>query len=146
MTAANPEKLYTSDILSLAVEVAQYPFDGTAAVQSDVRSRSCGSTLSLSIEVNGDGGVETVGMRVLACAVGQAAAAIFARDVKGRTRDDLQRQAEALLSWLNRGGPQPQWAGIELLDTARAYPARHDAVLLPWRAALQALSKTGVQR
>ena len=141
MTAIEAEKLYTPEILALAVELAEYPFDSLSPLKAEVSSRSCGSTLAMSVKTNADGAIDAIGMRVTACAIGQAAAAIFARNAKGRSLADIQRSGEALLGWLNRSGEMPQWAGIATLDNARAFPARHDAILMPWRAAVQALSK-----
>ncbi|MGB7409056.1 MAG: hypothetical protein WA908_11165 [Pontixanthobacter sp.] len=47
--------------------------------------------------------------------------------------------------WLKDRGPLPDWPRLGILDEARAYPSRHDAILLPWRAATAALSKQDAQ-
>ena len=45
-----------------------------------------------------------------------------------------------LRDWLvQETAPQPGWPGLDALAAARAYPARHGAILLAWRAALEAL-------
>jgi len=140
MTEAGTSKLYTPEILGLAVGLAQYPFDDAAEISSEARSRSCGSTLAISIKTQPDGSLDSVGLRVVACAIGQAAAMIFARGAKGKTPEGLMRARDALAQWLAHRGAVPEWAGIEILDAARHHPARHDAIMMPWRAAIQALS------
>jgi len=34
----------------------------------------------------------------------------------------------------------PDWPGLDAIEAARAFPGRHGAMLLPWQAALAALS------
>ena len=79
-------------------------------------------------------------MRVRACAVGQAAAAIFARHAVGCDRAAIARALDRLEAWLDDQGPAPAWPGLGAIAAARDYPARHGAMLLPWKAALAALS------
>jgi NifU-like protein involved in Fe-S cluster formation len=43
-------------------------------------------------------------------------------------------------AWLDDEGPAPDWPDLTLVAPARAYPARHGAMLLPWKAAAAALS------
>lgn len=47
----------------------------------------------------------------------------------------------AIEGWLESGQNLPDWPGFGSLSAARAYPARHGAILLAWDAALDALSK-----
>jgi NifU-like protein involved in Fe-S cluster formation len=135
------ERLYTPELLALAVGLAAYPLTNEFPLAGEARSRSCGSTLRMGVMVGGDGRIERVGMRVAACAVGQASAAIFAAAAPGRTHDELAATLARLGAWLADDGPPPEWPGLAMLAPARAYPARHGAMLLPWNAALDALSK-----
>jgi len=135
------ERLYTPELLALAVGLANYPLTEEFPLTGEARSRSCGSTLRMGVAVDDAGRVERIGMRVAACAVGQASAAIFAQAVPGRTAGELASTLQALEAWLTDGGPEPDWPGFSILVPARAYPGRHGAMLLPWRAAIDALSK-----
>ena len=47
-----------------------------------------------------------------------------------------------LEAWLAGEAHPPDWPGLAPIEPARAYPARHGAMLLPWKAALAALSST----
>ena len=140
---AAAERLYTPELLRLAVELAEWPPLDTASLHGSARSPACGSTLSLDLTLDGEGRIERLGMRVRACAVGQAAAAIFARHAQGRDSAQLALTLDRLEAWLDDQGPAPEWPGLGAIAPARDYPARHGAMLLPWKAALAALSSTG---
>ncbi len=138
MTAA--ARLYTPELLALAVELAKFPPLDAASAHGEARSPTCGSTLALDLALGGDGRIERLGLRVRACAVGQAAAAIFARHAPGRDAGAIHETLERLEAWLAGDGPAPDWPDLALIEPARAYPARHGAMLLPWKAASAALS------
>jgi NifU-like protein involved in Fe-S cluster formation len=138
MSAA--QRLYTPELLALAVELSEYPPLETAPAHAEARSPTCGSTLAIDLALDGDGRIARLGMRVRACAVGQAAAAIFARHAPGRDDAEIRAALERLEAWLGDEGPAPEWPDLALVAPARAYPARHGAMLLPWKAAAAALS------
>jgi NifU-like protein involved in Fe-S cluster formation len=137
---AGSEKLYTPELLALAVSLTEYPPDPALALHGEARSKSCGSTLAMDIAVDGEGRIERLGMRVRACAVGQASAAIFAREAIGHRLADIEAAHASLTQWLAGSGDLPAWSGIEAIVPARDYPARHGAIMLPWTAARDALS------
>ena len=133
MTAATGP-LYTPSMLALAVELSRHPFDAGAPLIGEARAATCGSTLRLST----DAAFAHVGLFVQACAVGQAAAAIFARHAAAAGPDRIRATGDAMAGWL-AGGPLPDWPDIRLIEPAGAYPGRHGAILLPWRAAGSAM-------
>lgn len=132
--------LYTSDVLGLTIRLAAYPWDETLPLKGEARSQSCGSTIALGLALAEDGTVERIGIRSQACAIGQAAAAIFADAAAGRSPQALHEAGEAIALWLSGEGVLPDWPGLETIAKARDYSARHGAVLLPWHAAKRALS------
>ncbi len=134
-------KLYTPELLALTVRLADYPWSAELPWQGDARSPSCGSTLAMGIDCDALGRIDRLGLRAQACAVGQAAAAIFADAAIGRDRTAIAATESALRAWLAGEGTTPDWPGITILEPARAYPGRHGAILLPWMAALRALPK-----
>jgi NifU-like protein involved in Fe-S cluster formation len=135
------QRLYTPELLALAVDLAKWP-PLESGRHGEARSPTCGSTLELELDLDSAGRIERLGMRVRACAVGQAAAAIFARNAAGCGQSELAAALAQLEAWLSHDGEVPDWPGIAPLVPARAYPARHGAMLLPWKAALAALSST----
>jgi len=137
---AGADKLYTPELLALAVSLASYPADPALPFHGEARSKSCGSTLAIDLATDGDERIERFGLRVRACAVGQASAAIFAGAARGRSREEIDATRRALSAWLGGEGSLPDWPGIEALVPARDFPARHGAIMLPWTAAGDALS------
>jgi NifU-like protein involved in Fe-S cluster formation len=135
-------RLYTPELLALAVDLAKWPRLGDAELHGEARSPTCGSTLAMDLALGEGARIERLGMAVRACAVGQASAAIFARSAEERTAADIADTLSQLETWLAGDGPVPDWPGLDPIEPARAYPARHGAMLLPWKAALAALSST----
>jgi NifU-like protein involved in Fe-S cluster formation len=138
--------LYTPELLALAVSLADYPLADDLPLRGEARSRTCGSTLSIGIEFDAEERISRLGMQVAACAVGQAAAAIFAQRAPGRDPREVLAARDAIAAWLADGGPLPDWPGIASLMPARDFPGRHGAVMLPWIAASAALSKLPAAR
>ena len=133
-------RLYTPELLALAVELAGHPPLEDAALHGEARSPTCGSTLAIGLVPDAHGHIEALGMRVHACAVGQASAAIFARHAQGRDREAIAAALAQMEGWLAQKGPMPDWPDLAHVAPAVVYPARHGAMLLPWKAALAALS------
>ncbi len=132
--------LYTPAILEAATALADYAWDESLPLKGDARSRRCGSTLALGLATDGKGRITGLGLRTHACAIGQAAAYAFAGAAKGKDRSEIASARAALADWLSGTGAMPDWPGIALVEPALDYPARHDAILLAWDAALAALS------
>ncbi len=140
------QKLYTPELLGLAVSLADYPLDAGLPLSGEARSTACGSTLGMALALDDEGRIKRIGMRVRACAVGQAAAAIFARSSTGRDADAIDQAHQGMRGWLAGESGAPDWPGLALLEPARGYPGRHGAILLPWRAASAALSTVPAER
>jgi len=106
------------------------------------RSRTCGSTLKLGLERDGHDAVDRIGLQVSACAVGQSAAAIMAKEARGRRLGDAEAAIAEIEAWLNGDAPLPKWPGFSQLEPVREHAGRHSALLLPWKALKQALSQS----
>ncbi|RJX66411.1 iron-sulfur cluster assembly scaffold protein [Tsuneonella suprasediminis] len=128
-------------MLALAVSLAGYPLLTDLPLSGEARSRTCGSTLSVGLACDSAGRIERLGLRVAACAVGQASAALFARAAVGSDASHIAATLAEFERWLADEGPLPDWPELAILEPARAYPGRHGAILLPWIAAHDALSK-----
>ena len=130
--------LYTPAVLGLATSLADYSFGGDWQHRGAARSPTCGSAVELGLELDGNAAISRIGVQASACAIGQAAAALFAQHAAGQTRAELINGYQQIEAWL-AGGALPNWPGFDQIAAARAFPARHGAVLLAWRAALVAL-------
>ncbi|HVR91882.1 MAG TPA: iron-sulfur cluster assembly scaffold protein [Novosphingobium sp.] len=136
---ASVATLYTPEVLGLATSLAQYPLDDRLDLHGEARSPTCGSAVVLGLGLDLAGRIARVGIRAHACAIGQAAAAIFAREAIGADRVGLVLAEAAIARWLAGRGALPAWPGLDAIARAADYPARHPAILLSWRAALAAL-------
>ena len=139
MTSRGGAALYTPAILALAVELADYPLDNLPQ-RGEAHLRVCGSRVIVGTDSDEARRIGRVGAQVTACAIGQAAAALFLRSAPGRDASEIAAALVAIEAWLAGSGAEPSWPNIAELEPARAYPARHAAILLPWKAALAALS------
>ncbi|WP_412545547.1 iron-sulfur cluster assembly scaffold protein [Maricaulis sp. MIT060901] len=135
------DDLYSSDVLRLAANIEH--IGRLDAPHARVRrvSRLCGSELELDLVIDG-GVVADHALRVKACALGQASAAVLSAHLRGASLDDVTAARDGLLAMLKSDGPVPEGRFTELaaLDGAREYPARHQSVMLAFEAAVEALT------
>lgn len=135
--------LYNREILALAVALAEFPRLAAPTCSGELRAPLCGSRVHLDLDLDADRRVRRSGLTVEACALGQAAATLFARGAVGHDAADLMAVHAALAAWLGGAGDAaPDWPGIAVLAAARGYPARHAAILLPFALAAQLATET----
>lgn len=134
--------LYTTEILRLAASIPEPgPLERVDAVAEE-RSPTCGSSVRVEVEIDGEGRVAAVSQRVQACAFGQASAALMGMSAHGRSRDEVAAALAELAAWLAGEADQPgSWPGVAALEPARSRRSRHGAILLPFRALLAAMDK-----
>ncbi len=132
--------LYTPEVLSLATSLARYPPDPAMPYHGSARSAACGSSLTIDIALDSVGRIARIGLAPHSCAIGQAAAAIFARAAIGKPGDGMVLALRNVAYWIAERSELPDWPGLAAIASARSFPARHGAILLPWQAACDALS------
>lgn len=137
---ASVAALYTPEVLMLATGLVNYRWDEGFALHGAARSPSCGSTLKVGMDLDEQGRVLRLGLAAQACAIGQAASAIMAKEAIGRSKEDFAETLAALQLWLAGEGDLPAWPGLAAIAPARDFPGRHGAILLGWRAVLQAFA------
>jgi NifU-like protein involved in Fe-S cluster formation len=131
--------LYSPAILRLALACADFPLLSEPDARVERRAPLCGSRITLDLRIDARGQTRAVGFAINACAVGQAAAALLAREVSGRSAEELAAISHALARWLDDpAAAMPDWPGIDALAPVRALPARRGAALLPFEAAAAA--------
>ena len=136
---ASAARLYSPEVLALATSLANWPLSADLPLTGSARSPACGSALTVGLALDAQGQIARIGLRAQACAIGQAAAALFAAHAVGTDRAAIAATLTALDGWLTASGPQPDWPGLDAIAPARDFPGRHGAMRLPWRAALEAL-------
>ena len=132
--------LYNTDILTLSstLENAALPSpDGTARKVSKL----CGSWLEIDLKIEG-GVVSNCALRVQACALGQASAAILKAAIVGASLKDLTAARDSLHAMLKSGGAPPtgRFAQLAILQGVAKYPARHTSTMLAFDAAVAAFA------
>ena len=134
------EPLYTTEILRLAASLGD-PHDlDREDGRAELRSPTCGSRVTLTVQLDGERRIERLSMQVHACAFGQASAALVERHSRGRSHDEVSEAMLALSRWLSDDQAEPEfWPGVAVLTPARSRSGRHGAILLPFRALLTAM-------
>jgi NifU-like protein involved in Fe-S cluster formation len=132
--------LYTTEILRLAASLHEPHALEREDGRAELRSPTCGSRISLTVQLDDDRRVQRLSMEVQACAFGQASAALVERHSRGRTHDEVSEAMLALSRWLSDEREHAVgWPGMNALEPARSKKARHGAILLPFRALLAAM-------
>lgn len=102
---------------------------------------ACGDRVSVELAL-AEGQVTALAHQTQACVLTQASAGLLAQAALGRDQEALAGLAEAVRAMLASGGPAP--AGYEVFAGMAQHAGRHVCVLLPFRAALDALEhRTG---
>lgn len=138
--------LYTPDMLGLAASLARFPLNREFELSASARSKTCGSVLTIGFELSPSGAIQDVGLQVTACAIGQSSAAILAHGAKDAGPEAIRKTHMGLQRWLQGEDPLPDWPNLDVLAPALDRPGRHGALLLPWEAAVSALSSVDPAR
>jgi len=135
------EPPYTREILRLAASIPYLePFDVVAEDGVERRSPTCGSRVSMAVELDWADRIVRLRQAVEACAYGQASAALLGGHAMGRSKEEIAAALNELESWLAGQGDLPtSWPGLEVLAPALSRKGRHGAILLPFRTLLAAM-------
>lgn len=125
--------LYTTEILRLAASIPHATRLVAPMASAERRSVVCGSRVAADVDLAPDGRIAALGLTVRACALGQASASLMAAHAIGRSVGELADARAALAAWLaGERADAPDWPGLTALAAARAHPARHASILLPF--------------
>ncbi|HTG37306.1 iron-sulfur cluster assembly scaffold protein [Sphingomonas sp.] len=130
--------LYNQEILRLAASV---PFDARLPDphgSAERRSPICGSRVTVDVNLDDAGRIAEIGMRVRACALGQASSALMAKGAVGKSPEELNAVSDALTAWLAGGETPPDWPELDLFAPALPHSARHPSIRLAFEAAAEA--------
>lgn len=137
---ASRSTLYTTEILRLAASLGQPRELEHEDGRAELRSPTCGSRVSTTVELDDEGRVRGLSQQVHACAFGQASATLLERGAIGRKRSEVKDAHDRFSAWLDGTADDPgDWPGLSALAPARSRTSRHGAMLLPFRALLAAI-------
>jgi NifU-like protein involved in Fe-S cluster formation len=132
--------LYTTEILRLAASLHEMRALEREDGRAELRSPTCGSRITIAVELDEERRVRMISQQVHACAFGQASAALVQTHAIGRAHDEVADALVAISRWLALEQDEAgDWPGIAALEPARPRKGRHGAILLPFRALLAAM-------
>jgi NifU-like protein involved in Fe-S cluster formation len=134
------DDLYNTDVLSLAANIEHVGTLDNPDGTSRKVSKLCGSWVEVDVMVE-DGIVTDFAIRLQACALGQASAAILEENVIGASVVELKTARDALEKMLKQGiePPSGRFEKLKLLKEVVNYPARHASTLLAFEAIVDAV-------
>lgn len=137
---ADLDDIYNTKLIELAGASTRGERLAHPDASATAHSKLCGSTISVDVRMAG-GKVADYGQSVKACLLGQAAAAVMAREIIGSDAAELRAVAARMRAMLKEGGPPPigRWADLAALEPVRHYKARHASTLLVFDAVERAL-------
>src|SRR6185312_2748360 len=96
LAARMTEPLYTTEILRLAASLKEPHELEREDGRAELRSPTCGSRISLAVQLDEERRVERLSIKVHACAFGQASAALVEKHGPGRSHDEVSASLLAL--------------------------------------------------
>ena len=138
--------LYQENIMTAANEAfgkGRLPDpDGDASVDNPL----CGDRVTVDTLLNEDGTIKKIGHVVRGCLLCEACASLLAQAVPGASLAEIHGLANSVRAFLEKeGGKYLESMSDErakyftLFEPVRAYKSRHNCVLLPFSALIEAL-------
>jgi NifU-like protein involved in Fe-S cluster formation len=136
------DQVYNARILELAAQIPRIGRLAAPDASATAHSKLCGSTVTVDVSL-GDGKVTDFAHEVKACALGQAASSIMARNIVGSTPQELRDLREIVRKMLKENGapPQGKWGDIAILEPVRDFKSRHASTLLTFDAVVDAVGQ-----
>ena len=140
------DDVYNSKILELAGNISRIGRLENPDASAKVHSKLCGSTVIVDLKVERDGDEMVVvdfAHDVKACALGQAASAIMAKNVIGTKSNELNELRSNINAMLKENGspPKGRFEECKYLEPVRDYKARHASTMLTFDAVVQCLAQ-----
>ncbi len=112
--------------------------------QADIRvtrdNPLCGDRITLDLRLE-DGRIAAIGHKTRGCLLTEAAAAILAERGQDATLQTLRRVRDDLARLLAGEMVDPVWPELAIFRPVAEVKSRHECVLLPFEAALEALAR-----
>jgi NifU-like protein involved in Fe-S cluster formation len=136
------DQVYNQRILELAAQIPRVGRLEAPDASATAHSKLCGSTVTVDVTLS-DGKVADFAHEVKACALGQAASSIMARNIVGSTPQELRALRETVRKMLKENGAPPdgKWEEIAILEPVRDFKSRHASTLLTFDAVVDAIGQ-----
>lgn len=139
--------LYRDSMLRLAsrADSAEPLADADASVTLD--NPLCGDRVTVDVHCDGQGRIDGIGHRVRGCVLCRAATAVLGEHACGADAAEFAavhaRLRESLRAGALPAGEAGPWSDLAVFAPVGPYRSRHDCVLLPFEAVLEALEQAG---
>jgi nitrogen fixation NifU-like protein len=98
----------------------------------------CGDRVTIDVAL-ADGKVTDLAQKARGCLLTQAAASVIGRHGRGLTLEEARGTQAALERLLAGEAAEPGWPELSMFAPVAAVRSRHECVLLPFRALIEAL-------
>lgn len=135
--------LYHARILELARDTSTEGRLDAPTASATINNPLCGDRVTIDIIVDG-AALSVLGHKVRGCALCKASATLIGAQAPGHDAARLKEIAEAITAMLKNAGPVPDspWHSLEAFRPVIDHKSRHDCVLLPFQALVEALDQT----
>lgn len=135
------DPLYHKDILRLAADAHGAGRLPSPDGKGEAFNPTCGDRVTFEVERDAEGRIRALAHETKACLLAQASASILGRDARSLSRPEIERLREDVSAMLKDGASAPDvpFTDYAAFDGAVTYPSRHQCVLLPIDALLDAL-------
>ena len=133
------DPLYRKELLRLAADAHGAGRLSGPHVTGHAHNPACGDKVTVDLELS-DGNIVRIAHDTKACVLAQASASILGRELRGKSRGDVEKLRDTLVALLASHGaaPQPPFDAYAVFDGAIEFSNRHRCVLLPIEAVLAA--------
>ncbi len=134
--------LYHARILELARDASTEGRLEAPSASATVNNPLCGDRVTIDVVVE-QSALTAVGHKVRGCALCRASAAVIGAHAPGEDPARLKDIAGAITAMLKSTGPVPDgaWQTLEAFRPVVDHKSRHDCVLLPFQALIEALDQ-----
>ncbi len=143
-----PSRLYHQAILDAASAQTGRGTLESPHAHATVDNPLCGDRVRMEVTVFG-GRIERVAHEVRGCLLCEAAASVIGAMAPGETVEELVALRRALRAFLfgdSSPGPPGRWRLLEMFTPVADHKSRHDCVMLPFDALVDALEKCDTSR
>lgn len=138
------DALYQKDVMRLAASAKGAGKLANATASVTVDNPLCGDRVTFDVVMDADKRIQEVAHTVKGCVLCQASASVIGAEAKGESAESLQAVREALRGVLKAGAPAPtegKWTALAAFAPVAGHKSRHECVLLPFEAVIQAAKK-----
>ncbi len=133
------DPLYRKELLRLAADAAGAGRLAHPDASATAHNPACGDRVTVDVQLQ-DGRIAALAHHTQACVLAQASAAILGAQAGGLDRQALQALADSVAAMLQGGMvPPAPFQAFGVFDGVAGHKGRHVCVMLPLKAALEAM-------